>query len=125
MSGLRTSAEVAADLHVTPRRVRELARLHAVPVLVPGRDFLFDETAYRLLCEAIKKCTSASPDVPAPRSGGSRGRSMDSEYERALALGTKGLPTSALPKSGARPAKLPSTGKQSTAPRHRGAALQP
>ena len=66
-----TLADICARYHVSDRRARDIVREHKVPVLCPGRRWLFDEQAETAFREATRLYSSASPAAPARRTGGS------------------------------------------------------
>jgi len=93
---LLTLAEMCSRYMVSNRRARNIVREHRVPVLQPGRCWLFDvraETAFR---EATR-LYSSDPTAPARRPTGSQARSAASEYAKALALIESGLPAKPSP----------------------------
>lgn len=108
---LLTLPEICELYQVSDRRARDIVRLHAVPVLCPGRHWLFDARAEAAFREATRLCPSSSPAAKAPRSGGSRARSAASEYEKALALIESGLPAKPSPSGKQKPTVLHFTGR--------------
>jgi hypothetical protein len=60
-----TLADVAGDMHVTPRWLREVIRRHQIPVLRRGRVIRFDDLALRALEEALRS-PSKSSAAPTP-----------------------------------------------------------
>jgi hypothetical protein len=110
---LRTVDQVAEELRVSVRTLRGKIAEFKPPLIAVGRQKLFDDRAFNFLIEAMR-CPSASNPAPAPPIGGSRARSRESAFERALELGTKGLPISALPKNVAQYVRRRSSAKLST-----------
>jgi hypothetical protein len=51
---LRTLIEICQRYHVSDRRAREIVRQNNVPILKPGREWLFDEAAERAFVEASR-----------------------------------------------------------------------
>lgn len=93
---LLTLAEICALYHVSDRRARDIVREHRVPVLQPGRRWLFDvraETAFR---EATRLYSPAAA-APTRHTIRSRARSAASDYEKALAQIESGLPAKPSP----------------------------
>ena len=64
MPDYRTLVEVAADLRVRPRWLRELVRAKQIPVLRRGRVIRFDDVARCALDEALRAPSSKSPPRP-------------------------------------------------------------
>jgi len=88
---LLTLPDLCARYQVSDRRARDIVRQHRVPVLQPGRCWLFDARAETAFQEATR-LYSSDPTAPARRATGSRARSAASEYEKALARIESGLP---------------------------------
>jgi hypothetical protein len=84
----RLYAEVAAELRLPVRTLRELVRRHRPPVLKAGKRVLFDDVAIADLVEKLR-CPSKSSNAPKPDSCGSWGPSSASALEKALALTTR------------------------------------
>src|SRR5215469_9267299 len=89
----RRLEEVAADLNITPRRLRRAIRDFAIPVLRLGRTINFDPPALSLLEEALRTCpdpqdcasSPASTKLEAkPKATRSSARSPASAYAAAL-----------------------------------------
>jgi hypothetical protein len=109
----RTLEQVASDLHVTPRKLRETIRTHRIAVLKIGRTINFDDVALRQLEDALReealKChssappVSGSPSVKTPARSRSSARSPGSAYVNALSRATSGSqrkkPASSKPRS--------------------------
>lgn len=115
-SRLLTLAEVCARYGVSDRWARDLVREHKVPVLRLGRRWMFDGHAERAFLEASRECLlSNSADVRVPRTGGSKARSTDNEFAKALALTTSALPENASPSEKPNSTVLPFTAHRSAA----------
>jgi hypothetical protein len=83
---LLTLPSICAKFHVSERRARQIVHDHGVPVLKPGREWLFDDTAVRAFTEATRLCPSKSSVAKVRKPGGSRARSRAGGFEKALAL---------------------------------------
>lgn len=75
--------EVAAELGVSPRWLRELIHKEAIPVLKRGRLIWFDRQAIDLLVEALRSPPAAeNPPTPSRY----RGRLQDNDFDAVLRL---------------------------------------
>ena len=83
---LLTLADICARYHVSDRRARDIVRPHGVPVLRPGRAFLFDSRAETAFREATRLNSSSSPTKAVSHAGTSRKPSRENDYEKALEL---------------------------------------
>ena len=72
----RTLLEVAADMQVTPRWLRQFITKHQIPVLRAGRVIRLDLLAQRALEEAMRPCPSPSPTVKEAGASSSPARSF-------------------------------------------------
>lgn len=82
-----TLAEVADQLRVRPRWLRELVRAKNIPVLRSGRVIRFDELALRALEETMRAPTkSVEPRAPARAA-----RNLPMDVETAMAAALKAL----------------------------------
>jgi len=70
---MRVLEEVAAEFHMTPRRLREAIKALRVPVLKRGRIVLFDDFAIAALQAAMRQYTP-----------GYSAKSISSSYERVM-----------------------------------------
>src|SRR5215471_11546115 len=104
----RRLEEVAADLNITPRRLRRAIRDFAIPVLRLGRTINFDPPALALLEEALRTCpdpqdytSSFAPTKPPARPTVSRSRALSpgSAFVAALKATTPSLPARRSPPS--------------------------
>ncbi len=81
---LLTLPELCARYQVSDRRARDIVRLHRVPVLQPGRRWLFDvqaEMAFREACRLYPVRTVGAPSVQRTPC-----KANSSAYVRALEL---------------------------------------
>ncbi|MBF6560526.1 MAG: helix-turn-helix domain-containing protein [Candidatus Binataceae bacterium] len=66
--GYRTLAEIAAELDVTPRWLREMVRDEKIPVLRRGRVIRFDNLAIRAIEESLRSPSKSSAGATPARS---------------------------------------------------------
>ncbi len=83
-SSLRTTEDVAAELHITIRMLRGLIAKHQPPVLKIGRSYLFDQVAFDALIEALRM--PAPPRSGPPRSRGRRELTAQESYDKVMAM---------------------------------------
>lgn len=81
---LLTLPDICARYQVSDRRVRDIVRQHRVPILQPGRRWLFDAQAEMAFREACRLYPVAAIEPARDRVATSKAERA--EYVRALAL---------------------------------------